>query len=62
MILDNAIIHKKKEILEKLNKIRKQTTLNVKIKGEKWLLLKNKEDLKEEELEKLELVLKQSLV
>jgi hypothetical protein len=36
--------------------------LNVKIKGEKWLLLKNKEDLKEEELEKLELVLKQSLV
>ena len=32
----------------------------VKIKGAKWLLLKNKKDLKEEELQKLELVLKQS--
>jgi transposase len=45
---------------ERLNKIRKQTSFTLKIKGEKWLLLKNKKDLTEEELQKLELVLKQS--
>ena len=64
-VFPNAVIvtdrfHVMKALNEELNKIRKQTKLNVKIKGEKWLLLKNKEDLKEEELEKLELVLKQS--
>ena len=64
-VFPNAVIvtdrfHVMKAVNEELNKIRKQTRLNVKIKGEKWLLLKNKEDLKEEELEKLELVLKQS--
>jgi transposase len=64
-VFPNAVIvtdrfHVMKAVNEELNKIRKQTKLNVKIKGEKWLLLKNKEDLKEEELEKLELVLKQS--
>jgi transposase len=64
-VFPNAVIvtdrfHVMKALNEELNKIRTQTQLNVKIKGEKWLLLKNKEDLKEEELEKLELVLKQS--
>jgi transposase len=64
-VFPNAVIvtdrfHVMRAVNEELNKIRKQTRLNVKIKGEKWLLLKNKEDLKEEELEKLELVLKQS--
>ena len=64
-VFPNAVIvtdrfHVMKALNEELNKIRKQTKLNVKIKGEKWLLLKNKEGLKEEELEKLELVLKQS--
>lgn len=64
-VFPNAVIvtdrfHVMKAVNKELNKIRKQTKLNVKIKGEKWLLLKNKEDLKEEELEKLELVLKQS--
>ncbi|UXE58853.1 MAG: ISL3 family transposase [Woronichinia naegeliana WA131] len=64
-VFPNAVIvtdrfHVMKALNEELNKIRKQTKLNVKIKGEKWLLLKNKKDLKEEELEKLELVLKQS--
>ena len=64
-VFPNAVIvtdrfHVMKAVNEELNKIRKQTKLNVKIKGEKWLLLKNREDLKEEELEKLELVLKQS--
>ena len=64
-VFPNAVIvtdrfHVMKAVNEELNKIRKQTKLNVRIKGEKWLLLKNREDLKEEELEKLELVLKQS--
>ena len=64
-VFPNAVIvtdrfHVMKAVNEELNKIRKQTRLNVKIKGEKWLLLKNKGDLKKEELEKLELVLKQS--
>ena len=49
-----------KAVNEELNKIRKQTSFTLKIKGEKWLLLKNKKDLTEEELQKLELVLKQS--
>lgn len=64
-VFPNAVIvtdrfHVMKAVNKELNKIRKQTKLNVRIKGEKWLLLKNREDLKEEELEKLELVLKQS--
>ena len=64
-VFPNAVIvtdrfHVMKALNEELNKIRKQTKLNVKIKGEKWLLLKNKKDLTEEELQKLELVLKQS--
>jgi hypothetical protein len=31
-----------KAVNEELNKIRKQTSFTLKIKGEKWLLLKNK--------------------
>ncbi|MFM7437150.1 MAG: transposase, partial [Snowella sp.] len=52
--------HVMKAVNEELNKIRKQIKFSLKIKGAKWLLLKNKKDLKEEELQKLELVLKQS--
>ena len=52
--------HVMKAVNKELNKIRKQIKFNVKIKGAKWLLLKNKEDLKEEESQKLKLVLKQS--
>lgn len=52
--------HVMKAVNEELNKIRKQTKFKTKIKGTKWLLLKNKKDLNEEQLEKLELVLKQS--
>ncbi|MEB3121476.1 MAG: ISL3 family transposase, partial [Snowella sp.] len=64
-VFPNAVIvtdrfHVMKAVNEELNKIRKQIKFSVKIKGAKWLLLKNKKDLKEEELQKLELVLKQS--
>jgi len=64
-VFPNAVIvtdrfHVMKAVNEELNKIRKQTSFTLKIKGEKWLLLKNKKDLTEEELQKLELVLKQS--
>ena len=64
-LFPNAVIvtdrfHVMKAVNEELNKIRKQTSFTLKIKGEKWLLLKNKKDLTEEELQKLELVLKQS--
>jgi len=52
--------HVMKAVNEELNKIRKQIKFKTKIKGEKWLLLKNKKDLNEEQLERLELVLKQS--
>lgn len=52
--------HVMKAVNEELNKIRKQIKFKIKIKGAKWLLLKNKKDLNEEELKKLELVLKQS--
>jgi transposase len=52
--------HVMKAVNEELDKIRKQTQFKIKIKGAKWLLLKNQKDLKEEELEKLEMVLKQS--
>lgn len=52
--------HVMKAVNEELNKIRKQIKFKIKIKGEKWLLLKNKKDLNEEQLERLELVLKQS--
>ena len=43
-VFPNAVIvtdrfHVMKAVNEELNKIRKQTTLNVKIKGEKWLLM-----------------------
>jgi transposase len=64
-VFPNAVIvtdrfHVMKAVNEELDKIRKQTKFNLKVKGEKWLLLKNKKDLTEEELQKLELVLKQS--
>ena len=64
-VFPNAVIvtdrfHVMKAVNEELNKIRKQIKFSLKIKGAKWLLLKNKKDLKEEELQKLELVLKQS--
>jgi len=64
-VFPNAVIvtdrfHVMKAVNEELNKIRKQIKFSLKIKGVKWLLLKNKKDLKEEELQKLELVLKQS--
>lgn len=52
--------HVMKAVNEELDKIRKRTQFKIKIKGAKWLLLKNQKDLKEEELEKLEMVLKQS--
>ena len=52
--------HVMKAVNDNLNKIRKQVKFKVKIKGAKWLLLKNKKDLKEDELEKLEAVLRQS--
>jgi transposase len=52
--------HVMKAVNEELDKIRKQTNFKIKIKGAKWLLLKNQKDLQEEELEKLERVLKQS--
>ena len=52
--------HVMKAVNKELNKIRKQIKCKTKIKGEKWLLLKNKKDLNEEQLEGLELVLKQS--
>ncbi|MGB8816277.1 MAG: ISL3 family transposase, partial [Minisyncoccia bacterium] len=58
-VFPNAVIvtdrfHVMKAVNEELNKIRKQIKFSVKIKGAKWLLLKNKKDLKEEELQKLE--------
>lgn len=52
--------HVMKAVNEELDEIRKQTKFKSKIKGAKWLLLKNKKDLNDEQLEKLELVLKQS--
>ena len=52
--------HVMKAVNEELNKIRKQTKFKTKISGAKWLLLRNKEDLNEEQLENLERVLKQS--
>ncbi|WP_245555349.1 ISL3 family transposase [Baaleninema simplex] len=52
--------HVMKAVNDNLNKIRKQVKFKIKIKGAKWLLLKNQKDLKEEGLEKLEAVLKQS--
>lgn len=52
--------HVMKAVNENLNKVRKQVNFKVKVRGAKWLLLKNKEDLNTDELAKLELVLKQS--
>jgi transposase len=52
--------HVMKAVNEELNRIRRQTKFKVKIKGSRWLLLKNGEDLGEEELVKLEQVLNQS--
>jgi transposase len=52
--------HVMKAVNEELDKIRKRVKCKNKIKGAKWLLLKNKKDLEEEELEKLERLLKQS--
>lgn len=52
--------HVMKAVNEELNEIRKQTRFKNKIKGAKCLLLKNKDDLDEEPLERLELVLNQS--
>jgi transposase len=54
-VFPNAVIvtdrfHVMKAVNEELNKIRKQIKFSLKIKGAKWLLLKNKKDLKEEEL------------
>ena len=52
--------HVMKAVNKELDEIRKKTKFKTKIKGAKWLLLKNKKDLDEEQLEKLELLLKQS--
>jgi transposase len=52
--------HVMKAVNKELDEIRKQTKFKSKIKGAKWLLLKNKEDLDEEQLKDLESVLKQS--
>lgn len=52
--------HVMKAVNKELDEIRKQTKFKSKVKGAKWLLLKNKEDLDEEQLKKLESVLKQS--
>lgn len=52
--------HVMKAVNKNLDEIRKQTKFKEKVKGAKWLLLKNGEDLKDDEREKLEAVLKQS--
>lgn len=52
--------HVMKAVNKDLNEIRKQVKLKTKVKGARWLLLKNKEDLNNDELEKLETVLEQS--
>lgn len=52
--------HVMKAVNKELDEIRKQTKFKSKIKGAKWLLLKNKKDLDEEQLKNLESVLKQS--
>ena len=49
-----------KAVNDNLDKIRKQTRFKVKIRGAKWVLLKNREDLSNEQIEKLDLVLRQS--
>lgn len=52
--------HVMKAVNDNLNKLRKQIKLNTKVRGAKWLLLKNKKDLKEDEMQRLEIVLRQS--
>lgn len=52
--------HVMKAVNKNLNEIRKQIKFKVKVKGVKWLLLKNQNDLNDDEQEKLESVLKQS--
>ena len=52
--------HVMKAVNDNLDKIRKQTRFKVKIRGAKWVLLKNREDLSNEQIEKLDLVLRQS--
>lgn len=54
--------HVMKAVNEELDEIRKRTKFKSKIKGAKWLLLKNKDDLNNEQLKNLELVLKQSKI
>ena len=61
-VFPNAVIvtdrfHVMKAVNEELNKIRKQIKFSLKIKGAKWLLLKNKKDLKEEELNTMPIIL-----
>lgn len=52
--------HVIKAVNDNLDKIRKQSRFKATIRGAKWLLLKNREDLKDEQIEKLDLVLRQS--
>lgn len=62
-VFPNAVLvydrfHVMKPVNEELNKIRKQS--GVSIKGSRFILLKNAQDLKDEEQEKLQLILKGS--
>lgn len=52
--------HVMKAVNDNLNKLRKQIKFNVKVRGAKWLLLKNRQDLEEDDIERLEMVLCQS--
>ncbi|NEO88247.1 MAG: transposase [Spirulina sp. SIO3F2] len=52
--------HVMKAVNNNLDKLRKQLKSRIKTKGEKWLLLKNKKDLGNEELKQLEILLKKS--
>lgn len=49
-----------KAVNDNLDKIRKQIRFKVKIRGAKWLILKNRDDLGDEKIEELNLVLRQS--
>jgi transposase len=62
-VFPNAVLvydrfHVMKSVNEELNKIRRQ--MGISIKGSRYILLKNGEDLPEEELEKLDLILNSS--